>query len=99
MLVHRLIAQEALGRSLQPIEIVHHMDGNPQNNAPENLMVLPNQGDHLRIHHTKYSSPEERRLAAAARSRKCYHNNVERSRELARLRHQRQYNQRKGEEI
>ena len=32
-----------------PSEVVHHLDGNPRNNAPENLLVLPNQGVHMAL--------------------------------------------------
>lgn len=48
--VHRLVAAEALGRSLKPGEVVHHMDENKTNNAVENLCVFPNQSFHSRWH-------------------------------------------------
>lgn len=31
---------------------VHHMDGNPENNAPENLVLIECQ-DHMRLHGSK----------------------------------------------
>lgn len=37
---HRLIAQRKIGRPLRTGEHVHHIDGNKQNNHPENLEVL-----------------------------------------------------------
>ena len=37
---HRVIAEEQLGRPLAPDEVVHHIDGDKTNNAPENLQVM-----------------------------------------------------------
>lgn len=45
---HRLVMEEMLGRLLEPHEVVHHRDGNPQNNSPENLELFQSNGDHLR---------------------------------------------------
>lgn len=36
-----MVAERMLGRKLKPGEVVHHIDGNKRNNAPENLMVFP----------------------------------------------------------
>ncbi len=47
---HRVVMEEKLGRSLQPGEIVHHIDGNKRNNSPENLMVMT-QSEHARLHY------------------------------------------------
>ena len=47
---HRIVAEEKLGRPLKPGEVVHHIDGNKQNNKPENLMVFKNQSEHVRWH-------------------------------------------------
>ncbi len=49
---HRQVAEESIGRPLVPGEVVHHRDGDKQNNAPENLEVLPNQGEHAKRHDT-----------------------------------------------
>lgn len=49
---HRVVAEQMLGRPLQRGEIVHHIDGNKHNNAPENLQVMT-QADHLRLHHAE----------------------------------------------
>lgn len=56
---HRAIAEQKLGRALAPGEIVHHDDDTKTNNAPANLIVLPSQSEHARLHFTgKKQSPE-----------------------------------------
>lgn len=45
---HRLVAEQTLGRYLQRNEVVHHIDGNPQNNDPSNLEVFQANRDHLK---------------------------------------------------
>ena len=47
---HRIIAERKLGRPLRPGEVVHHIDRNKRNNAPENLMVFSTQAEHLKWH-------------------------------------------------
>lgn len=37
---YRLVAEKKLGRFLRNDEIVHHIDGDPSNNDPENLEVM-----------------------------------------------------------
>ena len=44
---HRLVMERVLGRRLLPTEVVHHKDGNRQNNAPENLEVFQSNAEHL----------------------------------------------------
>ena len=50
--LHRAIMEEALGRRLKPNEIVHHKDGNKQNNDISNLEVMERR-DHSRLHRLK----------------------------------------------
>lgn len=47
--LHRIIAEARVGRFLEKGEVVHHKDGNPENNHWENLEILT-QSDHCRKH-------------------------------------------------
>ena len=49
----RLVLEEKIGRPLVKNEQVHHIDGNPLNNDPENL-TIEILGDHQRSHSQKY---------------------------------------------
>lgn len=48
--LHRTIAELALGRVLKPGEVVHHIDGNKQNNDHKNLMAFESQAQHAAWH-------------------------------------------------
>ena len=47
---HRIVAEQMLGRALNPREVVHHIDGNKRNNKPENLIVFTSQEEHAAYH-------------------------------------------------
>lgn len=48
VLEHRLVMSRVLQRPLLRHEVVHHRDGNKQNNHPDNLALYSNNADHLR---------------------------------------------------
>lgn len=51
---HRALASWRLGRPLRPGEVVHHVDGDPTNNHPDNLRVLPSQRHHMLLEHYQW---------------------------------------------
>ncbi len=48
--IHRLVAYEKLGRLLRPDEQVHHLNGDTQDNRPENIIICSRQ-EHAHLHH------------------------------------------------
>lgn len=60
---HRLVAEEKIGRLLDPEEVVHHLNGVKDDNRPENVQVLAGQGAHSEIHLETYTRDELGRFA------------------------------------
>lgn len=56
--LHRVVAELLLGRKLKRGEVVHHIDGNKQNNDRENLMVFSSQAEHA-AWHAKHDKKKE----------------------------------------
>lgn len=53
VLEHRLVMERTLGRSLHQAEVVHHINGNPADNRPDNLSLLDCQSTHVTLHHAQ----------------------------------------------
>ena len=70
---HRLRMSEAMGRPLRKGEVVHHVDGNPKNNALDNLQLFDANGRHLKHELTgrvpKWSPLGKAAMAEATRQR------------------------------
>ena len=47
---HRLVMEAYLGRYLNPEEVVHHMNNQPNDNRIENLQLFPNKDAHTKYH-------------------------------------------------
>jgi len=47
---HIILSEAILGRRLKKTECVHHIDGNRQNNNPENLIVIKSHKHHRNAH-------------------------------------------------
>lgn len=52
---HRVVMEGVIGRLLTVGEVVHHIDGNPANNAPANLRLFASQAEHIRECHSRFS--------------------------------------------
>jgi len=50
---YRKLMEIIIGRELKKEEVVHHIDENPSNNSPNNLMVFPNSKEHTQYHYHK----------------------------------------------
>lgn len=57
VLEHRLVMEEHLGRFLTENEVIHHKDGNRENNELSNLQLLDDQKVHAEIEMTGKRNP------------------------------------------
>ena len=55
---HRFIVERIINRPLLPTEVVHHIDGNPENNDPANLHIV-SRGEHRKEHATFRSATKK----------------------------------------
>lgn len=49
-IVYRGLVERKLGRCLNPTEVIHHIDGNHENNSIENLLITNNK-EHKKLHY------------------------------------------------
>ena len=61
--VHRLVAEEKIGRRLSPNEAGHHLNGDRTDNRPENLEVVT-RSEHARRHADSDCRDERGRFVA-----------------------------------
>ena len=50
---HRLIYERHLGRFLDTKEVIHHINGNREDNRIENLQIAVENSEHIKEHHKK----------------------------------------------
>lgn len=52
---HRLVVEKSIGRFLDPMEVVHHLDGDRSNNKLSNLLLVENKKEHIKYHRNMYN--------------------------------------------
>jgi hypothetical protein len=62
---HTIVASKALGKGLPKGAVVHHINGNVQDNRPENLVICENQSYH-RLLHCRMNAIAKRKAAEAS---------------------------------
>ena len=79
---HRLVIEKKIGRYLERQEVVHHIDGNPLNNHPDNLVLFSRNSEHLKHELTgkcpKWTPEGKKKLLESARKGKYFSKEVRR---------------------
>lgn len=70
LVLHRFLMECKLGRSLSPDEIVHHKDGDPQNNTISNLELTTNS-EHIKSHHREHRAKHGKTWTSYKRSKRA----------------------------
>lgn len=93
VLTYRYIMACKIGRELLSTEIVHHKDGNPENNDIDNLIIV-NTSEHGKLH-IKDSNPSQFRKGESPWNKglkNCYsQESIEKMRDSAIKRHKREH--------
>ena len=67
VLEHKYNTEMFIGRVLNKSEVVHHIDGDKENNRISNLMLFKSQKDHQKFHNKirqfGYTNPIKRQIA------------------------------------
>lgn len=61
ILEHRKIMEDLLGRKLNRVEVVHHLNHIPSDNRPENLELISSHSEHIKREHNhiiNYKKPK-----------------------------------------